>query len=171
MKLIATLIIASFAMILSKKDKTIVNNNECSSQLIVEKNRSSKSADEDGAQFILVLTNTSKNSKTYNLSSKNLSGSCGNKTQYNRSANSGNHPLEVSFQNNDLNASREKTSSNKGIVLKSGESYKFIVNVTAPKDTPYNTWSCIEIEAKSTDCESVSETEVLSVYVVDPTKG
>ena len=171
MKLIATLIIASLAMTLSKSDNNVAIYNDCSAQLIVEKDRSSKSADEDGAQFILVLTNTSKNTKTYNLSSKNLTGSCGNKTQYNRSSSSANNPLDVSFLNNDLNRNLSNTSSNSSIVLQSGESYKFIVNAMVPKDTPYNTWSCIEIEAKSTDCETITETQVLSVYVVDPSEG
>jgi len=171
MKLIATLIIASLAMTLSKSDNDITYYNDCSAQLIVEKGRNSKSADEDGAQFILVLTNTSNAKRTFNLSSKNLSEPCGNKTQYNRRSNSTSTVLDVSFQNNNLNRNRENTASNKDIVLESGESYKFIVNAIAPKGTPLNTWSCIEIEAKSTDCKSVSETQILSVYVVDPNEG
>ncbi|WCO03061.1 hypothetical protein [Psychroserpens ponticola] len=167
MKLIATLIIACFAMTLSASSK-----NDCSAQLIVEKNRNSKSADEDGAQFILVLTNTSQETKTFNLSAKNLSEPCNNNnSQYNRGTSSESAPLDVSFQNNGINRNNANTASKFNITLNSGESYKFIVNAEAPKGTPLNTWSCIEVEAKSTDCKSISETQTLSVYVADPSEG
>lgn len=174
MKLIATLIIATLAMTLSKTDNNIATSNDCSAKLTVEKDRSSKSADEDGAQFVLILTNTSRSTKTFKLSSKNLSEPCGNNTQYNRTSSSGNNTLnalDVSFQNNNSNSSLLRMSSNEGIVLNSGESYKFIVSAIAPKGTPYNTWSCIEIEATSVDCKSVADSKTLSVYVVDPTEG
>jgi hypothetical protein len=45
------------------------------------------------------------------------------------------------------------------------------VNVKAPKGTPFNTWSCIEVEATSTECKSISETKTLSVFVIDPSEG
>ena len=169
MKLIATLITACLAVTLYASEK---NASDCSAQLIVEKNRSSKSADEDGAQFILVLTNTSSDTRTFNLSSKNLSEPCNNKAQqYNRGTGSKNSVLDVSFQSMGLSRNSMANTSNSNIKLNSGESYKFVVNVTVPKGTPYNTWSCIEVEVTSTDCESLSETKTLSVFVVDPSEG
>jgi hypothetical protein len=173
MKLIATLIIACLAVTLSTTEKNIANSNNCSAELIVEKDRSSKSADQDGAQFILVLTNTSREVKTFNLSTRNLSEPCSNKntTQYNRGTSSSNVELDISIQNSTLNRNGSKTSSQFEIELNGGESHKFTVNVKAPKGTPFNTWSCIEVEAKSADCKSMSETQVLSVYVVDPSEG
>ena len=171
MKLIATLIIACLAVTLSKTDKKITSTNDCSAQLIVEKDRSFKSADQDGAQFVLVLTNTSRNTKTFNLSTRNLSEPCSNKAQYNRRSSPKNSELDVSFQNSTYNRNSANTPSQNEIQLNSGESYKFIVSVEVPKGTPFNTWSCIEIEAKSKDCISLSETKTLSVYVADPSEG
>lgn len=173
MKLIATLIIVCLAVTFSNTEQNIANSNDCSAQLNVEKNRSSKSADEDGAQFILVLTNTSSETKTFNLSIKNISGPCNNNSsrQQNRGTDSNTTVLDVSFQNTSLNRNSINTPSQVDIELNMGESYKFIVDAKAPQGTPYNTWSCIEVEAKSNDCKSLSETQVLSVYVVDPTEG
>lgn len=171
MKLIATLIIACLAVTLSKTDKNTATSNDCSAQLIVEKDRSFKSADEEGAQFILVLTNSSSETKTFNLSSKQLTEPChNNKSQYNRNTGSSNSVLDVSIQNNSLNRNNANSSPQLDITLNSGESYKFIVNVKVPKGTPFNTWSCIEVEAKSSDCKSLSETKTLSVFVVDPSE-
>jgi hypothetical protein len=172
MKLIANLITAFLAVTLSITDKSITNYLDCSAQLVVEKDRSSKSADEDGAQFVLVLTNTSRDTRNFSLSTTNLSEPCNNNTtQYNRSSGSKNSELEVSFQNVSSNRNSSINASHSNIELSSGESYKFIVNVQVPKGTPYNTWSCIEVEVKSSECESLSETKTLSVFVVDPSEG
>ncbi|WP_033958677.1 hypothetical protein [Psychroserpens jangbogonensis] len=172
MKLIATLIIACLAVTSSKSDNNLSYSNDCSAQLIVEKDRSSKSADEDGTQFVLILTNTSNDSKTFNLSTKNLSEPCNrNTSQYNRGTGSNNATLDVSIENNSLNRNSSNTASQSEITLNSGESYKFIVNVKVPKGTTYDTWSCIEVEAKTSDCKSLSETKTLSVYIADPSKG
>lgn len=172
MKLIATFITACLAVTLSKSDNNVITLNDCSAQLNVEKNRSSKSADEDGAQFILTLTNTSKETKTFSLDSKRVSQPCGNnKAQYHRGTSSTNVDLNVSFQNNSLNRNASNTGSNDKISLSSGESYRFIVNVTVPEGTPFNIWSCIEVEVKSTDCKAVLDSKTLSVFVTDPSEG
>jgi hypothetical protein len=172
MKLIATLITACLAVTISVTDTTTTNYNDCSAQLIVENDRNSKSADEDGAQFILVLTNTSRSTKTFNLSSKNLTEPCNtNTSQYNRGTTSNNTVLDITFQSMSSNRNSSTNASPSSILLKSGESYKFIVNVKAPKGTPFNTWSCIEVEATSTECKSISETKTLSVFVIDPSEG
>lgn len=171
MKLIATLITACLAVTLTKSNNYIVVYDDCSAQLIVEKDRNSKSADENGAQFILVLTNTSKDIKTFILSSKNLSEPCSNNTQYNRGTGSANVELDVSFQNNSLNRNNTNMTSNKDVILDGGESYKFIVNVKVPQGTRFNTWSCIDIDVKSKDCESTLDTKTLSVFVADPSEG
>ncbi len=172
MKLIATFITACLAAVtLSKSNEELTASNDCSAQLIVEKDRSFKTADEEGAQFILVLTNTSKDVKAFSLSSKKSSKPCRNNAQYNRGNSSKNVELDVSFQNSNLNRSNTKTTSNNDVLLKSGESYKFIVNVKAPKGTQFNIWSCIDVEVKSKDCESTLDTKTLSVFVADPSEG
>jgi len=172
MKLIATFIIAFLAVTITKSEEDITNSKDCSAQLIVEKNRSFKSADQEGAQFILVLTNTSNESKTFNLSTSNLSEPCNNKGQYNRgTASSKNVELDVTFKNNSLNRNSTGISANNDIQLKSGESYRFIVNVQVPSGTPFNTWSCIEVEVKSTDCGSKLDSKTLSVFVPNPSEG
>ncbi len=169
MKLIATLVTACLAINMSLYGASVENYDNCSAELSVEKNRSSKSADEEGAQFVLVLTNTSSVSKTFSLSARQLAQSCkkGN-AQYNRGTQSGNAALNIAFQTNGL---QRKSSNNASeITLSSGESYKFIVNVTVPEGTPYNVWSCIEVEATASDCKSLSETTTLSVFTVDPSE-
>ncbi|WP_299229414.1 hypothetical protein [uncultured Psychroserpens sp.] len=172
MKLISVLITVCLFAMSSNLDNKVNNFNDCSAQLIVEKDRSFKSADEDGAQFILVLTNTSRDTKTFYLSARNLTAPCNNNnTQYHRRAASGNSNLNVSFQGYDLSRNRINTTPSNEVQLRSGESYKFIVNATVPNGTPFNTWSCIEVEAKSEDCGSKSETTILSVYVPDPSEG
>lgn len=171
MKLIATFITVFLAVILAKSDEEVSTSNDCSAQLIIEKDRSSKSADEEGAQFILVLTNTSRDSKSYTLSSKHLSTPCNSNTQYNRGTGAKNVELDVSFQTNGLNRNASNNLNANNIVLNSGESYRFIVNVNVPKGTKFNTWSCIEVEVKSKDCDFALDSKTLSVFVADPSEG
>ncbi|WP_120200954.1 hypothetical protein [Ichthyenterobacterium magnum] len=166
MKVISILITMSFVAIISFSDSKAISYKDCKAELSVEKNRSFKSADEDGTQFSLVLTNMSLDSKTFYLSAKSLSEPCDNKAKYNKRGSSTNVDLNVSLNSDNVN----KSAINK-ITLRSGQTYKFKVNVSVPKGTPYNTWSCIEIEAKSKDCESKPEKTILSVFVPDPSEG
>ncbi|MBT8273914.1 MAG: hypothetical protein KJO77_08910 [Bacteroidia bacterium] len=138
----------------------------CNSELSVEKNRSFKSADQDGTSFALVLENNSESTKTYNLSVKNLSTSCSNKASDLNKAASQNVNLDVLVLANDTFMTESNT-----VILGSGESLKFNVNVRVPDGTPFKTWSCIEVKAASEQCGSDSLKTILSVYVPNPSEG
>ena len=146
---------------------------KCSADLSVEKNRNYKSAYADGVSFKLILTNTSSNTNTYSLSTKKLEGACGKSSNTGKTSSksqNSNIDLNVSIQANASSKSANRKSNNE-ITLRSGQSYKFIVKVTAPKGTPYNNWGCIEVDAISKDCGSSSATTILNVYVPDPSEN
>lgn len=146
--------------------ETIDNLQNCRSELSVEKNRSFKSADEEGATFSLVLENKSSTSVSYQLSAKNLSTSCKNKAAEANGSKNSNVSLEVSFQTNDTYMTESNT-----VIIGSGESLKFKVYVKVPNGTPFNRWGCVEVEAASQECGSDSLKTILSVYVPNPSEG
>jgi len=147
-------------------NKNVDNYQDCKADLSVEKNRSFKSADEEGTQFTLYLENTSSKTATYVLSTKNLEEPCDN---LKGRANSGaNVNLNVSIQSN--NGVISSSKGNNEVTLRSGETHKFFVNITVPEGTRYNTWSCIEVSATSKSCTN-SESTILSVFVPDPSEG
>jgi hypothetical protein len=162
MKTIVILLTTLVASIFNSSEKNVEYYQDCNTELAVEKDRSFKSADEDGASFTLILTNTSSKEATYTLSTRNLLEPCNNSYDKSTAANVN---LNVSIQTNTL-----KGPSENKITLKSGQEYKFVVNVTVPKGTKYNTWSCIDVEAKSENCSAITKTR-LSVFVPDPTEG
>jgi hypothetical protein len=158
--LITTLIIGSTTPS-NYKNQTNASLGSCDAELSVEKNRSVDSAGENGARFFLILKNKSFNKTTYVLSAKNLQKSCGNK---NMKSSGVNVNLDVSFELDNPNLSQNE------ITLGSGESNKFIVNVTVPKGTSFKNWGCIEIEAKPDGCDFNNAKTILSVYVPDPSE-
>ncbi len=135
----------------------------CDAQLMVEKNRNSKSADEDGAVYNMVLTNTSSAVENYSISVKQLEGSCSN-VAYKTSA--ANVDLDVAISGN-----AARTSGANEISVKPGQSYNFTIKVTVPKGTPSKRWSCIQVEAKSPSCKGKAASTVLKVFVPDVTEG
>jgi hypothetical protein len=135
----------------------------CAATLTVEKNRNAKSADEEGALFTLTLTNTSTAVQEYSLSTKFLESSCANS---NRATKAPNVRLQVGYQ---AAASRQQLTA--PVRLQPGQSYVFVANVQVPSGTPYNTWSCIEVQAASKNCRETSATSLLKVYVPDPSEG
>jgi hypothetical protein len=162
MKTIVILLTTLVASIFNSSEKTVEYYQDCNAELSVQKDRNFESATEDGANFILILKNTSSKSATYTLSTKNLLEPCYNNDDRSTTANVN---LNVSLQTNTL-----KGASENKITLKSGQEYTFTVNVTVPKGTKYNSWSCIDVEAKSENCSTVTKT-TLSVFVPDPTEG
>ncbi len=134
---------------------TSVFAQNCNAELVVEKNRNTRSANEDGAAFSLVLTNNSSITTTYNITTINLEKSCANK---NRRTSLSNVNLNIVIQGNTQ------------ISLGAGQSYNFKIQVSVPIGTPYYRWSCIEVQAKSDACKSISANTLLKVYVPDPTE-
>jgi hypothetical protein len=43
---------------------------------------------------------------------------------------------------------------NKKVVLTPGEQLKFFIKLTAPQNTPYESWNCSQVVAETKDCES-----------------
>ncbi|MEL6811375.1 MAG: hypothetical protein AAFP76_08585 [Bacteroidota bacterium] len=126
----------------------------CSAELTVEKDRNARSADQDGTEFWMTLSNTSSSTHSYSISTINLKESCASK---NRMSDSPNVNLNVSVV-------VDKATSN-SISLRSGETKKFKVAVSVPKGTASNSWSCIEVQAQAEQCSAVVATALLKVYV------
>lgn len=134
----------------------------CNANLQVEKDRNSRSASEnDGTSFWLVLTNTSSASRAFDISTVNLETSCDN--QYNRT-NQPNVELGLS-----LIASDSRSALPAEINLAPGQSYRFRVDVSVPAGTPFNRWSCIEVQARTSSCTNPATT-ALKVLVSDPSE-
>jgi hypothetical protein len=163
MKTIIILFITFMASIFTSSDITVDYDQDCKAELTVNKNRSFKSATEDGASFKLTLTNKSSKLATYTLSSTNRLEPCDNKEG--RASAQNNVILNVSIQANTLRA----IPSNE-ITIKSGQSYSFVVNVAVPDGTKLNSWSCIDVEAQSKNCSSTIKT-TLSIFVPDPSES
>jgi len=151
---------------------------ECRAELNVNKNRNFESADYiDGTSFTLVLKNTSTQATTYTILTNNLLQRCSNginkniSNNSNRSASS-NVNLNVSIQTHNLNNSNiSKKSPYPEIMIAGGQEYRFKVNISVPEETPFNTWSCIEVKAISNNCNSNAVKTVLSVFVTDPSEN
>jgi hypothetical protein len=167
MKTIVILLTTIVASIFNMTDNAVDNSQNCSAELSVKKNRNFESAVEDGASFILVLKNTSSKTATYSLSTTNLLEPCDNENSTTKNSRRNNVNLNVSIQSNSLS----RGIPNNEITLKAGETYNFVVKVTVPKGTPYNSWSCIDVEAQSKNCTSGPAKTTLSVFVPDPSEG
>ena len=163
MKTIVILLTTFVASIFNSSENTVEYYQDCKAELSVHKDRSFKSAAQDGASFKITLTNSSSKAATYTLSTTNLSEPCD--TKGGRLSAGSNVNLNVSIQTNTLRA----IPSNE-ITLKGGESYSFIVKVTVPDGTKTNSWSCINVEAQSKGCLSKS-IKTLSVFVPEPSEG
>lgn len=146
----------------------------CSAELTVEKNRSFKSADEDGANFKLTLKNTSSSRNSYVIKTSMSSSPCSNKNESARSNKKGssikNSNLNISFNSNESRGTGKKQSSNL-ISIEAGQTKEFTITATAPNGTPYNTWGCIKVEAVSDNCKTTSDEIILSVFVPDPSEN
>ncbi len=135
----------------------------CSAALSVEKDRNAKSADEDGAVFVLTLTNTSAIAQEYTLNTQFLETSCANA---NRPTRARNVRLDVDFQ-----SATGKENVTGAIRLQPGKSYTFRTRLQVPGGTPFNTWSCLEVQAESKNCNDNVATSLLKVFVPDPSEG
>ncbi len=155
-KLIITrkLITLLFFFIISFIGTSVFAHN-CNAELVVEKNRNTRSATEDGAAFSLVFTRNSSITTSYTITTINLEESCANK---NRASSLSNVNLNIVIQGNTQ------------ITLSAGQSYNFKIQVSVPTGTPYYRWSCIEVQAKSDACNSISAKTLLKIYVPDPTE-
>lgn len=176
MKPILIFVIAYLTFLSYNFDKAKILNEttkKCNAELTVEKNRHVKSIySSDGVSFTLELANKSSNAATYRLYTRKTKEACGNNaynssSPKNKAANN-NIDLEASFSfGSTTNKTLGKPSKNE-IMLRGGETRKFIVTLKADKNTDYYSWGCVEVIADSKDCESSSVKTYLSVYVPDP---
>lgn len=166
MKTIVILLTTFMASIFNPVENTAINYLNCEAELSVEKDRNFETANEDGASFILILENTSSKTTTYQLSTTNLLVPCDN-NRSGKSSGKSNVNLNVSIESSGSSGSRNR--SNNDVTLNSGETYSFVVSVTVPQGTAYNSWSCIDVIAASKDCSNPAKT-TLSVFVADPSE-
>lgn len=127
----------------------------CGITLEVDKGRNSRSVGEDGTQFVLVLTNTSSSSKSFDISTSLLEKGC---TNGQRSLQSS-AVLDLSVV--DMHSSLKSASK---ITVGAKQTYKFKVDVKAPVGTPHSQWGCYEVKAISNNCTTST---VLKIYVPD----
>lgn len=138
----------------------------CNTELSVEKNRSIKSVGENGVFFTLVLKNTSSTNKTFAITASKANTPCKTSKTVSNTTNN-NSDLKVSFiLANNINEASSKIE----IPVNGSNSQKFFVKVEVPEGTPYNTWSCLEINAKPENCSSDGAQSILSVYVTNPSE-
>ena len=131
----------------------------CGVTLEVDKGRNSRSVDEDGTQFVLVLTNTSSTSKSFDISTSLLKDGCSNG--------------QKSLQSNAvLNLSvidmQSRLQSSPKITVGAKQTYKFMIDVKAPQGTPHGQWGCYEVKAVSQGCNTST---ILKIYVPDPSEN
>lgn len=135
----------------------------CNANLSVEKNRNVRSADESGTSFSLELKNTSSSRLTYTISTVYLKKSCDPKKNNSKESNV---ELALSIVDNNF-----ELFSNNEVTLDVGQTFYFKVKVNVPEDTPYYKWSCVEVQVKSDKCNSISDTQLLKIYVPNPSEG
>ncbi|GAB5401434.1 MAG: hypothetical protein Aureis2KO_30190 [Aureisphaera sp.] len=134
---------------------TISFAQDCGVTLEVDKGRNSRSVDEDGTQFVLVLTNTSSSSETFNISTSLIQDGCSNGKRALQSS----AVLDLSIVD-----MQYKGKSASKISLGAKQTRKFMVDVKAPVGTPHSQWGCYEVKAVSNDCTAST---VLKIYVPD----
>ena len=141
-----------------------------SAEISVEKNRSFKSIDKDGANFTLKLKNTSGSRNSFIIRATLDSSPCSNKYNSNLSTKANNSNLYMLLET-DNSRSMSNRESRIQITLDPEQTKEFTVTATAPNATVYNTWGCIKVEAISDTYETISDEIILSVYIPDPSQN
>ena len=140
----------------------IAYSQSCNASLTLQSSKNVGTADEDGTQFVLMIKNNSSKSMDFELNTNFLSTSCASSNK----ANVGdNIPLDVHFirnGNSSLGSMRLSLSPN--------ESRTINVDVQVPARSPYNRWSCIQLELNSEQCSNLVATQLLRVFVPNPTE-
>lgn len=139
-----------------KNSSHIFNYTDCDAEIEVSNGRSTKSMLKSEMIFNMKIKNTSSSNQTYTLFAKQLDEDCSNK--YNpRPQGESNVKLDVTI----LSAS----ASGNIIELSPGKSNTFKVKLNVPNGISYNSWACIEVNAKTSSCNSISNPQVLGVFV------
>ncbi len=168
MRKTTTLLIIFFSLLVFCNTGFSQSKTGCNAELSVEKNRSIKSVGENGAFFTLELKNTSSVSKTYTITSSKTKQPCKKSNYLISKSTNNNSNLDVTFLLPDNINSNTKDIS---FTVNRGDSQKFYVKVEVPDGTPYETWNCLMINAKSENCSSNGAETILSVYIPIPSEG
>ena len=135
-------------------------SNNCDAEIGVLQNRNTRSVTPSGTYYKMILTNNSLSSDTYIFTSEDINQSC---TNTDGSSTANNVILNYSF----LDFNQSPISE---VVLKPGESFKFLVFVTVPIGTVINSWSCANIIGASKTCDNYSVNTILHTRVIDPSQ-
>ena len=142
----------------------IGNAQNCAADLSVKKNRSYKSVNsKNGAVYHLILTNKSASDQLFTISVKESEVDCSNKHLPSKRAN-------VSL-NVELIDSKNKVLVGNQIKIGAGQAISFKAKVTAYQNTPLESWGCIELQAVSNKCRTVSDSTLLKAYVPNSADG
>ncbi|MFS4481434.1 Fn3-like domain-containing protein [Hyunsoonleella sp. 2307UL5-6] len=167
MRKTTTLLLCLISLIAYSNKGFSQNIADCNAELSVEKNRSVKSIGENGTFFTLDLKNTSNTSKTYTITSNKTEQPCKKSNIVNSKRINISPDLDVTFLTpENLNSNLKEIS----VTVNSGSSQKLYVKVEVPNGTPYNTWTCLKINAKSEGCTSNGAETILSAYISNPSE-
>lgn len=162
-----TILICLVSFLLGNNISFSQNNTGCNAELTVEKDRSIKSAGENGVFFTLILENTSSSTKTYSINAEKTKQACKTSSNYVSKSVNTNPDLNVSVLLPDNLTSK---SSNATVSINGGKSQKIYVKAEVPDGTPYYTWSCLMVTAKSENCSANGAEAILSVYIPNPSE-
>lgn len=151
-----------------KSEVTVSNSQNSVAELSVEKDRSFKSADENGAKFKLKIKNTSGSRNSFIIRASMDSTPCSNKYNSNLSNKSNNSNLFMLLETDNAK-SKSNSQSNIQITLEPEQIKDFTITATITNNTKYNTWGCIKVEAISN--ETISDKLILSVFIPDPSQN
>ena len=134
----------------------------CDAKLEVEKQRSSKSVNANGALFSLILTNTSNEAMTFDIVAESSDVKC----DPIRMANTGKNVLVDTA----VLSSDGKSSLGNVVTLRPGEELSFKVRAMSKDNTSYNVCSCVTVKAISVQCKSAALETVLKVFLPNPSE-
>ncbi|MEP2937058.1 MAG: Fn3-like domain-containing protein [Gilvibacter sp.] len=140
----------------------IAYSQSCDASLVLEGNKNVGSADEDGTQFVLIVKNESNTTQNYQLNTNFLAESCASANKANVGENI---PLDVHFKSQ-LNSTLGSTR----LTLSPNQSQRINIDIQVPQGSSYNRWSCIQLELASEQCSNLVATQLLRVFVPDPTE-
>lgn len=135
----------------------------CDAKLEVEKQRSSKSVNANGALFSLILTNNSSEAMTFDVVAESSDIKC----DAERMGSTGKNVLvDIAVLSND-----GKSSLGNAVSLRAGEELSFKVRAMPQEGTSYNVWSCVTVKAVSRNCTSTALESMLKVFLPNPSEN
>lgn len=135
---------------------------DCKANLSAQNQKNVGTADEDGTAFTLELSNPTSRTKSYRFTATFSSTPCSTPNKANLGENV---VLDVSFADTSFSS---QVITGMEVIPRQMKTFK--VDVQVPAGTPFNRWSCIEINAIDMECGTVAATQLLRVFVPDPSE-